>query len=171
MAEPKVVVKGVGAYLPGEKIPTVDIEDYIGPIAGTDTTKYYQIIEKLAGIKYRHYAIERLSGKLLEDSTCLASKAARIALCRAGLKPENIDAIITTTSTPPYLRAGLAQEVRRALGNPGCSTYDLWGACTGIQQAITIGTAGIRAGIFRNALLIGVELPSTSGRSENYAPH
>ncbi|HLA84459.1 MAG TPA: 3-oxoacyl-[acyl-carrier-protein] synthase III C-terminal domain-containing protein, partial [Thermoguttaceae bacterium] len=49
------------------------------------------------------------------------------------------------------------------------ATYDLWGACTGIQQAITLATGAIRAGMFRRALLIGVELASTAGRAENYA--
>ncbi|MEJ2122871.1 MAG: 3-oxoacyl-ACP synthase III family protein, partial [Alphaproteobacteria bacterium] len=169
MAGRYVTVRGVGAYLPGEKIPTMEIESYLGRIPGNDVSKCCRIIEKFAGIRYRHYALEKDSGRLLEDSPAMSAKAARIALERAGIDPGEIDLIITTTSTPPFLRAGLAKEVRLALGNDGCATYDLWGACTGIQQAITLAVGGLRSGLFVNALLIGVELPSTTGRSENYA--
>ncbi|UCE05343.1 MAG: hypothetical protein JSW07_17265, partial [bacterium] len=114
------------------------------------------------------YALEKGSGKLLEDSASLAYKAATTALERAELEGSELDLIITTTTTPPYLRAGLAKEVRLLLGNDGCSTYDLWGACTGIQQALTLATASIRTGMFSKALLVGVELPSTYGRAQNY---
>ena len=167
MPNPRVLVKGVGAYLPGERVAVEEIDSYLGKIPGVDMTKFYRIIEKYAGVKYRHYALEKGSGKLLEDSPALAFNAARLALERAGIAGSDVDLIITTTTTPPYLRAGLAKEVRRLLGNSGCATYDLWGACTGVQQAITLAVGGIRSGLFRNALLIGVEVVSTSGRAEN----
>ena len=169
MTETKVLVKGVGAHLPGEKVTGNAIDDYLGTIPGVNTAKYYRIIEKMAGIKYRHFSLAKHSGQLLEDSAHLGYRAAALALDRAGMEARDLDVIITTTSTPPYLRPGMAKQIRNLLGNDGCSTYDLWGACTGIQQAITLATGGIRAGIFRNALLIGVEVPSTTGRAENYA--
>ncbi len=169
MSNWKVSVDGIGAYLPGEPVSIREIDAYLGAIPGVDLSKYYGIIERYAGVKYRHYALERGTGRLLEGSSSLAHKAATKALERAGVKGEDLDLIMTTSTTPPYLRGGLAKEVRLLLGNPGCATYDLWGACTGIQQAITLATATIRAGMFRRALLIGVELPSTSGRAENYA--
>ena len=165
----KVAIRGVGAYLPGERIPTLEIEDYLGPIPGCDVSKYCRIIEKFAGIRYRYYALEKFTGRLLEDSASLAARAAQTALDRAGVAARDIDLVVTATSTPPYLRPGLAKEVRLRLGNAGCATYDLWGACTGVQQAMTLATGALRAGMFRNALLVGVELPSTTGRSENYA--
>ncbi len=167
MSHPKVVVRSVGGHLPGERIAVEEIDSYLGELPGVDLTKYYRIIEKYAGVKYRHYALEKGTGRLLEDSPALAFKAASQALERGGLDGRDLDLIITTTTTPPYLRAGLAKEIRRMLGNKGCATYDLWGACTGVQQAITLATGGIRAGLFRNALLVGVELVSTSGRAEN----
>lgn len=169
MSNWKVVVKGIGAYLPGEPVPVRDIDAYIGKIPGKDMSRYYDIIERFAGVRYRHYAIEKGSGRLLEESSSLAYKAAITALERAGIRGKDLDLIVTTTSTPPYLRGGLAKEVRLLLGNTGCATYDLWGACTGIQQAITLATGAIRAGMFRGALLIGVELASTAERAENYA--
>lgn len=169
MSNWKVMVRGIGAYLPGERVSTRDIDAYAGPIPGMDTSRYYGIIERYAGVRYRHYALERGSGRLLEDSASLACKAAKTALERAEVRGADLDLIVTTTTTPPYLRGGLAKDVRLLLGNAGCATYDLWGACTGIQQAITLASGAIRAGMFRRALLIGVELASTSGRAENYA--
>ncbi len=169
MSNYKVIAKGIGAYLPGERVPTNEIDEYLGTMPGRDFSKYYHIIEKFAGIKYRHFALERKTGKLVEDSSCLAYEAANSALNRAGVRGEDLDLIITTTTSPPYLRGGLAKEIRMRLGNNGCSTYDLWGACTGIQQAITLATAGIRAGMFSNALLIGVDLVSTTGMTKNYS--
>lgn len=169
MCDWKVQVAAVGAYLPGEPVAIGEIDEYIGTIPGAETARYYGIIERYAGVKYRHCAVEKGTGRLLQDSAHLGFHAATTALDRAGVRNEEVDLIVTTTSTPPYLRAGLAKEVRILLGNAGCATYDLWGACTGIQQAVTLATAAIRSGAFQRALLIGVELPSTSGRAENYA--
>lgn len=167
MAHRKVIVKSVGGYLPGERVAIQDIDDYLGELPGVDLKKLYRVVEKYAGVRYRHYAVEKGTGRLLEDSPTLAYRAASLALERAGLEGSDLDLIITTTTTPPFLRAGLAKDIRRRLGNSGCATYDLWGACTGVQQAITLATGGIRSGLFRNALLVGVELVSTSGRAEN----
>lgn len=170
MSNLKVAVRGIGAYLPGEPVGIEDIDSYLGEVPGVNMSKYYRIIGKYAGVRYRHYALEKGSGKLLEDSPTLCVNASRLALERAGVAGTDLDVIITTTTTPPYLRAGLAKEVRIRLGNKSCATYDLWGACTGIQQAMTVAVGGIRSGIFRSALLIGVELVSTSGRAQNYTP-
>jgi 3-oxoacyl-[acyl-carrier-protein] synthase-3 len=164
-----VSVKGVGAYLPGDKVSIDDLDEYIGSIPEIDTMKYYKFIERFAGIKYRYCALKKGSGELNEDIVDLSYNAASMALGRANITGDEVDLIITTTTTPPYLRGGLAKEIRLRLGNNGCSTFDLWGACTGIEQAITLATAGIRAGMYRNALLVGAELTSTSGRAENYA--
>jgi 3-oxoacyl-[acyl-carrier-protein] synthase-3 len=170
MPDWKVQVVGVGAHLPGAPVTIEEIDEYLGKIPGAEMSRYYGIIERFAGVRYRHYAVEKGTGRLLEDSAHLGCKAATMALDRAGVRGDELDLIVTTTSTPPYLRAGLAKEIRILLGNAGCATYDLWGACTGIQQAITLGAAAIRSGMFRRALLVGVELPSTTGRAENYAP-
>ena len=167
MSTRRVIVQGVGAYLPGERVAIEEIDSYLGELPGVELKKLYRVIEKYAGVKYRYYAVEKGTGRLLEDSPTLAHRAAAQALDRAGIQGSELDVIITTTTTPPYLRAGLAKEIRRRLGNRGCATYDLWGACTGVQQAITLATGGIRSGLFRNALLVGVELVSTSGRAEN----
>jgi 3-oxoacyl-[acyl-carrier-protein] synthase-3 len=154
--------------LPGESLSIGDIDAYLGQIPGIDLAKYYKIIERYTRVKYRHYALEKGSGRLLEDSASMAYKAACKALERAEVRAADLDVIMTCTTTPPYLHGGLAKEVRLKLGNTGCATFDLWGACTSIQQAITLATGVIRSGIFHNALLIGVELPSTYGRAENY---
>lgn len=164
-----VAVRSVGAYLPGEEISIDEIDDYLGVILGINSAKYYRLIERFAGVGQRYYAIEKHSGGLLEDSAEMSAKAAALALERAGILGSDIDLIVTTTTTPPFLRGGLAKEIRLQIGNPGCTTFDLWGACTGIQQAITLATACIRAGLHSNALLVGVELASTTGRAENYA--
>ena len=164
-----VAVKGVGAYLPGASISNDEIDEYIGDLPGIDTVRYYKMIEKLTGIKHRFIAINKETGELDEDISELAYHAASMALKRAGITGDQVDLIVTTTTTPPYMRGGLSKEIRIRLGNNGCSTFDLWGACTGIEQAITLATAGIRAGMYRNALLVGAELTSTSGRTENYA--
>ena len=42
-----------------------DIDAYIGQIPGKDMSRYYGIIERYAGVKYRHYAVERGTGRLL----------------------------------------------------------------------------------------------------------
>jgi 3-oxoacyl-[acyl-carrier-protein] synthase-3 len=165
-----VAVRSIAAYLPGEKIAVSEIDDYLGSIPGVDAMKYYRMIERFAGVRHRHYAVDKGTGALREDAAEMASRAAGIALERAGIDASDIDLIVTTTTTPPFLRGGLAKEVRIALGNPSCATFDLWGACTGIQQAITLAAAAIRAGMYANVLIVGVELASTTGRAENYAP-
>ena len=70
MSNFKVIVKGIGAYLPGEKVSIQEIDDYFGKIPGIEMSKYYKIIEKYAGVKYRYYALEKGSGKLFCYALC-----------------------------------------------------------------------------------------------------
>jgi 3-oxoacyl-[acyl-carrier-protein] synthase III len=100
MCDWKVRVAGVGAYLSGEPVSIGEIDEYTGTIPGAETSRYYGIIERYAGVKCRHGAVERGTGRLLEDSASLGFRAATVALDRAGVRNEEVDLIVTTTSTP-----------------------------------------------------------------------
>ena len=59
-------INGVGAYLPGERVSIDEIDSYLGEITGVETSRYYRIIEKHAGVSCNditdELALDQLSG-------------------------------------------------------------------------------------------------------------
>ncbi len=64
-----------------------------------------------------------------ELTSDLAVHAARQALERANLKPEQLQMIILATDTPDYISPGTASVVQYKLGAINAGTYDVNSAC------------------------------------------
>src|SRR4030067_3261951 len=77
---------GTGSYIPEKIVANKEIEDAISVNSGW--------IEKRTGIITRHFAAAD------EASSDLAAKAAKNALKSAGVRAENIDVIIVSTTCP-----------------------------------------------------------------------
>ncbi len=74
-----------------------------------------------------------------EVTSDLAVAAAREALARGGIGPEDVDLIILATDTPDYVSPGTASVVQYKLGASRAGTFDLNSACAawviGLDQA------------------------------------
>lgn len=90
-----------------------------------------------------------------EDSAALATRAARAALDDAGVAPEEVDALIVTTSTPHRYTATVSAQVSHALGIEA-TCFDLRAGCSAGLMALSHAALLLQAGCQR-VLIIGCE--------------
>lgn len=121
-------------------------DDLVGPIDSSD-----EWIRQRTGIITRTRASE---GILALD---LATDAAREAIAKSGVSPDQIDLVIVATignvQQTPSMSAVLADRVG---ANPAAA-YDSNAACAGFSYGVTQADALIRAGAAHYALVVGAE--------------
>jgi 3-oxoacyl-[acyl-carrier-protein] synthase III len=108
-------------------------------------------ISTRTGIKQRHLVGEG------ESCSTLAIRAGKEALNKAGLAAWQLDLIIVATATPDHLFPSTACIVQEALGAQHAGAFDLAAACSGFIYGVATATQFIRAGSYRNILVIGSE--------------
>lgn len=94
-----------------------------------------------------------------ESLAVLAAAAGREAIAMAGLEPPDLDLILLATSTPDDL-FGTACLVQARLGAIQAVAFDLTAACSGFVFGLVTAAQFIRAGTYRNILLIGADVLS-----------
>jgi 3-oxoacyl-[acyl-carrier-protein] synthase III len=140
-------IAGSGRSVPPKVLTNDDLARMV------DTSDAW-IVER-TGIRERHILDPSLA------ASDLATDAARRACERAGVSPSAVDCIIVGTVTGDCPFPATATFVQKKLGAPagGCA-FDLSAACAGFLYGISIADAFIRAGQFKNVLVIGVEVLS-----------
>ena len=135
-------IVGTGSYLPKKVLTNDDIAQLV------DTNDEW--IRERTGIQSRH---------IVEDETTvtMASMAAKDALENANLQPEDIDLIIVATVSADNLLPSTACSVQKELGAVNATAFDINAACSGFLFALNTADAYIKTGMYKNALLIGVE--------------
>ncbi|ASJ58831.1 beta-ketoacyl-ACP synthase III [Sinorhizobium meliloti] len=137
------VVRGFGAALPKRVMTNKEIESRI------DTSDEW--IVQRTGIRQRYIAGEG------ETSASLGEAAARAALERAGLTPDDVDLIIVATSTPDNTFPATAVNIQNRLGMRHGAAFDMQAVCSGFVYAVATADAYIRGGLSKRALVIGAE--------------
>jgi 3-oxoacyl-[acyl-carrier-protein] synthase-3 len=139
-------IVGTGRGLPTKVLSNADLEKLV------DTNDQW-IVER-TGIKERRIVEP---GQATSD---LSTMAAREALAMAGMKATEIDCIIIATITPDTQFPSTAVYVQHQLGIGGCASFDVSAACAGFIYGLSVGDAFIKSGMFKNILVVGVELLS-----------
>lgn len=140
----KASVISIGAYEPKKILSNFDLEKMV------ETSDEW--ITKRTGIKTRHIADK---DELTSD---MATKAALLAISRANLNPNEIDAIICATITPDYFcMPSTACKIAANLGLIGISAFDISAACSGFIYALNLAKALVESGANKNVLIIGAE--------------
>ena len=137
------VIRGTGHYLPDNVVENSWFEDKL------DTTDEW--IRSRTGIERRHFAAE---GQATSD---MGLRAARAALDKAGLRPDDIDGIVLATSTPDYTFPASATMIQHGLGMTHGFAYDVQAVCAGFVFALANADAMIRGGLAKRVLVIGSE--------------
>jgi len=137
------VIVGCGHYLPQRVLSNAELAKMV------DTSNEW-IVER-TGIHNRHIAAEG------ENTSHLATKAAQMALDKAGLKPSDIDLIVLATATPDYTFPSTATQVQAALGITHGAAFDVQAVCSGFVYALTIADKFLQSGSHKRALVIGAE--------------
>ncbi len=139
----RAVVSGVGHYLPKRVVENSQFESFL------DTTDDW--IRSRSGIERRHFATED------ETTSSMGAKAAQHALEMAGVKADDVDAIVVATSTPDLTFPSAATMVQAALGMESGFAFDVQAVCAGFVFALTNANALILSGQAERVLVIGSE--------------
>jgi 3-oxoacyl-(acyl-carrier-protein) synthase III len=136
-------ILSVGAYRPPRVVPNSEIVDRI------DSTDEW--IQQRTGIQTRHIASAD------ESLIDMAEKSALIAIKRAGLKVEDIDAVIFATISYPYQAPSAATELLVRLGNTKAAAFDISAACAGFCYGVALANDLVRNKTAKNVLVMGAE--------------
>ena len=139
----RAVVTGSGSALP----PRVVTNDELA--RSVDTTDEW--IVQRTGIRER-----RVSGPD-ETSSTLGAEAARKALAVAGIDGAEIDLVIVATTSPDTPWPSVACLLQDAIGAKDAGAFDLSAACAGFTYALSVGSAMLRGGDARKALIVGAD--------------
>ncbi len=144
---------GTGSYIPERVVTNKEIEDAISVDSGW--------IEKRTGIITRHFAAAN------EASSDLAAKAAANALKTAGVKAEEIDVIIVSTTSTDMPFPATACFVQDKIGAKNAIAFDISASCAGFIYALSTGDQFIKGGKAERVLVIASEIKSRFINSKN----
>lgn len=137
------IIAGTGSSLPEKRLTNDDLSKMV------DTNDEW--IVQRTGMRER-----RIAGP--NDTTAsLALAAGQKALAAAGLEPKDLDLIICATITPEMVTPSTACFVAASMGLSDTPAFDLGAACSGFVYALDTGAAFIKAGRYKNVLVIGAE--------------
>lgn len=140
-------ISGTGHYVPERVLTNFDLEKLV------DTTDKW-IVER-TGIRERRIAADG------ENTSHMATAAAKRALAAAELDAKDLDLIIVATVTPDMPLPATAMFVQHQLGaRPTCPAFDMAAACAGCIYGLSIADQYVRTGAAKNVLVVGVELLS-----------
>ncbi|MEA3176005.1 MAG: 3-oxoacyl-[acyl-carrier-protein] synthase [Gammaproteobacteria bacterium] len=90
----------------------------------------------------------------------LAITAAHRAIACAGMRGADIELVIYGSCSNDETVPNSASGVQQRIGAGNAASFDVNTACTSFMYGLSIGSAMIKSGIVKNALIIGVELIS-----------
>ncbi len=137
-------IAGIGYYVPKNIFTNEDLKKYM------DTSDEW--IQERTGIKERRYADR--SG---ETTTTMGVEAAKIAIERAGITPQDIDFIVFATLSPDYFFPGCGVLLQRALHMKEIGALDVRNQCSGFVYALSVADQFIKTGMYKNILVVGSE--------------
>ncbi|MCA1588652.1 MAG: ketoacyl-ACP synthase III [Chloroflexi bacterium] len=140
------LITGWGMYAPSRVMTNDELATLV------DTSDEW--IVSRTGIHERRIAADD------ETTTMLSVNAARDALAVAGLDPAEVDLVIVATCTPDYPLPATSVLVATQLGATRAAGFDLQAACSGFLYGVASGTSFVQSGMYRNVLVIGVEILS-----------
>ncbi len=135
-------ILGLGTYVPEKVLSNHDIEKLV------ETSDEW--ITERTGIKERRIAEK-------ERVSQLGAKAALKAIKDARINSSDIDCIVLASASPEYIFPATACLVQKELDLEGIPAFDVQAVCTGFNYALTVASALIKAGLYRNILVIGAE--------------
>lgn len=138
-----VALLGLGAYAPEGRMTNEELSTLV------DTSDEW--------IRTRTGIVERRILEVGQTTSDLAAEAARRALTSAHMDANDIDVIIVATSTPDQPVPATAAFVQTKIQAERAAGFDVGAGCTGFIYALQVARGLIASGIYRTALVIGVD--------------
>ena len=136
-------ILSVGGYRPARVVSNSEICERI------DSSDEW--IRERSGIESRHFAAED------ESVIDMAVVAAGKAIAQAGLRPEQIDAVLLATVTHPLQTPSAAAAVADRLGANDAAATDISAACAGFCYGVAMANDMVRGGSATYVLVVGCE--------------
>ncbi len=146
----KSIIKGIGHYVP-ENVVT---NDDLSKLMNTND----EWITERTGIKERRHRKNRNDAQ--ETTAYFGFRAAENALKMAGLAASDIDFIVFATLSPDYYFPGCGVQLQEMLGCDTIGALDVRNQCSGFVYAMSVANAFIKAGTYKNILVVGAETHS-----------
>lgn len=119
-------ILSTGSYVPDRVVTNAEVDALIG-----ESTSEWLL--QNVGIRERRWMATE------QNTSDLVVEAARVALQRAGITPEDLDLLIVSTDTPDYLSPSTSAVVQHKLGATKAGCYDVNSACAGWVTALDQG--------------------------------
>ena len=140
-------ITALGTYVPPRVMTNKDFEKIV------ETSDEW--ILSRTGIRERHVVDKGVA------TSDLATEAAKIALARGGIDPQQIETIIVATVTPDMLFPSTACLVQNKLGMKSTWGFDLSAACSAFVYALQTGAQFVMSGTHKKVLVIGADVMSS----------
>ncbi|MDC7998801.1 3-oxoacyl-ACP synthase III family protein [Gilvibacter sediminis] len=138
-------ISGLGFYVPEHVVTNDDLSKVM------DTNDAW--IQERTGIKERRHILPGDGN----TTSIMGTKAARIAIERAGIDPNDIELIIFATLSPDMYFPGGGVQVQDQLGIGTVPALDVRNQCSGFVYALSTADQYIKTGMYKNVLVIGSE--------------
>ena len=143
----RVKIESLATFVPPRLLTNADLERMI------ETTDEW--ILQRTGIRERHVVDPGVA------TSDLAAEAAREAIAKAGLRPDQIELIIVGTTTPDTIFPSTACLVQHKIGATRAWGFDLGAACSGFTYSLATAAQFIASGMHQHVLVIGADVMSS----------
>ena len=141
------IITGTGMYVPPDIYTNKDLEKMM------ETSDEW--IQERSGIRERRYAKDGVG------CADLGIEAARLAMARAKVGPDDIDLIIFSTLTPDYYFPGSGVFIQEKLGSSKpIPALDIRNQCSGFLYGLSVARAMVLSEQYKRVLFICAEVHS-----------
>lgn len=138
-------ITSTGHYVPSLIVTNEDLTEFL------DTSDEW--IKKRTGISERHISTG-------ENTSDLASAAAKKILEKRGISASEIDFIIVATMTPDASSPSTACLVQSKIGADQAFCMDINAACSGFVFALSTAAHYMKSGLYKKGLVLGADTMS-----------
>lgn len=141
-------ISATGKYLPKKIVFSQDLDERLHKSSGW--------VQAKSGVAKRHFANPD------ETTSFMAAQAAKQALEKASILPEQIDCIIGACGVMEQPIPCTASLVQKWLGlqNSGITAFDINSTCLSFLSAFDVASYMIDAGRFKHVLIVSSDIPS-----------
>jgi 3-oxoacyl-[acyl-carrier-protein] synthase III len=140
-------IKSLATFVPPRLLTNSDLEKMV------DTTDEW--ILQRTGIRERHIVEPGMA------TSDLGTAAAKEAIAKAGLEPDDIDLIVVGTVTPDMFFPSTACLIQHKIGAHHAWGFDLSAACSAFTYSLATASQLVASGAHEHALVVGADVMSS----------
>ncbi len=148
MTQIKAAITGICGYVPDYILTNAELETLV------DTSDEW--ITSRTGISERR--ILKGEGK---GTSHMGAEAVKGLLRKTNTKPEEIDLLICSTTTPDFVFPASANIISDMVGAKNAFSYDMQAACSGFLYGMSAGAQFIETGRYKKVVIVGADKMSS----------